>query len=113
MRKFLLMCLLFACTGTFCNAQGGGMRDPERMSKGLQSMLKLNDDQTAKIKAIYIAQNIKIDSLRKAGADGAALHPVMESSVVQIKALLTPDQAVAFQKMVDERRARAGQDGGN
>jgi len=113
MKKILLLCCFLFGFVAVTHGQNGGMRDPERMSKGLQSMLKLNDDQTAKIKAIYIAQNLKIDSLQKAGAQRAAFHPVMESSVVQIKALLTPDQATAFQKMVDERRARAGQGGSN
>jgi Spy/CpxP family protein refolding chaperone len=112
MKKILLLCCVLLGITAAANAQNRGMRDPATMAKGLQTQLKLTDDQTAKIQAIYTAQNASIDSARTAGADRSAFRPIMESSVTKIKALLTADQAVAFQKMVDERRARMQQGGG-
>ncbi len=81
-------------------------------AKQLQTQLKLSDDQTAKITAIYQNMSTKIDSLRTAGADRSAMRSLMMQSNEQVKAILTPDQAAAFQKMMDERRARTQQNGG-
>jgi len=36
----------------------------------------------------------------------------MQATNDQVKAVLTPDQATAYQKMMDERRARMQQGGG-
>ena len=121
MRKILLMCCLLVGITAICRAQGGGgmRRSPEEQAKQLQTQLTLNDDQTAKITAIYKTQATKRDSIRTA-ANGdrdammAAMMPLMKSTNDQIKALLTPDQATAFQKIQDERRARMqGGGGGN
>jgi len=120
MRKFLLMCCILIGFSAICRAQGGGgmRRSPEEQAKQLQTQLTLNDDQTAKITAIYKTQATKRDSIRTA-ANGdrdammQAMMPLMKSTNEQIKALLTPDQATAFQKIQDERRARMMGGGGN
>jgi protein CpxP len=113
MRKFLLVCCLFLGITAVSRAQGGGQRmSPADRAKQLQTQLKLTDDQTAKVTAIYTAQTTKIDSVRNAGGDRTAFRPIMEATNTQIKAILTPDQAAAFQKMQDERRARMQQGGG-
>jgi len=95
-----------------CHAQGGMRMNPAGRAKQLQTQLKLTDDQTAKVTAIY--QNIatKIDSLRTAGADRSSFRPLMMSANDQIKAILTPDQATAYQKIMDDRRAQMQQGGG-
>jgi len=85
---------------------------PADRAKQLQTQLKLTDDQTAKITAIYQTQSTKMDSLRTAGADRSAMRPLMQATNDQVKAVLTPDQATAYQKMMDERRARMQQGGG-
>jgi protein CpxP len=118
MRKILLMCCFLLGVTAICRAQGGGMRmSPTDRAKQLQTQLKLTDDQTARITTILQAQSTKMDSVRKASngdrdAMRSAMMPMMKSSNDQIKAILTPDQAAAYQKMMDERRARMQQGGG-
>jgi Spy/CpxP family protein refolding chaperone len=113
MKKFLLMCCFVIGITAVSRAQGGGQRmSPTDRAKQMQTQLKLTDDQTTKITAIYTAQATKIDSLRNAGGDRSAFRPIMEATNEKVKAILTPDQAAAFQKMIDERRARMQQGGG-
>ena len=120
MRKILLTCCLLLGIATLSRAQGGGggMRmSPEDRAKTLQTQLKLTDDQTAKIVVIYKAQAVKRDSIRTAAngdrdAMRAAMMPLMQSTNAQIKALLTPDQATAYDKYLADQRARMQQGGG-
>jgi Spy/CpxP family protein refolding chaperone len=118
MRKFLLMCCLFLGITAVSRAQGGGQRmSPDERAKQLQTQLKLTDDQTAKITVILQAQATKMDSVRTAAngdrdAMRAGMMPIRTASNDKIKALLTPDQAAAYQKMQDEMRARMQQGGG-
>lgn len=113
MKKFLLICCILLGFAAVSRAQGGGQRrTPEERAKQLQTALKLSDDQTAKITAIYQAQATKVDSIRNAGGDFSAMRPLMQATNDKIKAILTPDQATAYQKMMDERRARMQQGGG-
>ena len=90
---------------------------PADRAKALQTQLKLTDDQTAKVTAIYTAQATKMDSVRTAAngdrdAMRAGMGPIRTSTNTQIKAILTPDQATAFQKMQDDMRARMQGGGG-
>jgi Spy/CpxP family protein refolding chaperone len=90
---------------------------PEDRAKNLQTQLKLNDDQTAKITVILKTQATKRDSIRNAAngdrdAMRAAMMPLMQATNTQIKAVLTTDQAAAYDKMMEERRARFSQGGG-
>jgi len=120
MRKILLTCCLLLGIATLSRAQGGGggMRmSPEDRAKTLQTQLKLTDDQTAKIVVIYKAQAVKRDSIRTAAngdrdAMRAAMMPLMQSTNAQIKALLTPDQATAYDKYLADQHARMQQGGG-
>ena len=118
MRKILLMCCLFLGIAAVSRAQGGGQRmSPADRAKQLQTQLTLTDDQTAKITAIYQTQATKMDSIRTA-ANGdrdammQGMRPLMMATNDKIKAILTPDQATAYQKIQDERRARMQQGGG-
>jgi protein CpxP len=118
MRKFLLTCCFILGIAAASHAQGGMQRmSPEDRAKQLQTQLKLTDDQTAKVTVIYKAQATKMDSLRTASngdrdAMRSAMMPIMQSTNTQVKAILTADQATAYQKMQDERRARMQQGGG-
>ena len=90
---------------------------PEDQAKQLQTALKLTDDQTVKITAIYKTQATKMDSVRTAAngdrdAMRTAMGPLRTATTAQVKALLTPDQATAYDKMMEERRARMQQGGG-
>lgn len=112
MKKILLMCCFLVGITAVSRAQGGQRRSPEERAKMLQTQLKLTDDQTAKITAIYTVQTAKMDSIRNAGGDRTAMMPLMQAANDHIKAILTPDQAAAYQKMMDERRARMQNGGG-
>jgi periplasmic protein CpxP/Spy len=118
MKKFLLMCCFLIGITAVSRAQGGGgRRTPEEQAKQLQTQLSLNDDQTAKATAIFKAQAAKRDSIRTA-ANGdrdammQAMMPLMKDTNDKIKAILTADQATAYQKILDERGARMQQGGG-
>jgi protein CpxP len=121
MKKILLMCCLFLGITAVSHAQGGGQRmSPEDRAKQMQTQLKLTDDQTAKITAILKVQATKMDSVRTAAngdrdAIRAGMTPIRTAIGAQIKAILTPDQATAYQKMLDDQRARmqGGGGGGN
>jgi protein CpxP len=121
MKKFLLICCFLVGITAVSRAQGGGQRrTPEEQAKQLQTQLKLTDDQTTKITAIFQAQATKRDSIRTA-ANGdrqammQGMMPLMQDTNNKIKAVLTPDQATAYDKMVQERmeRMRNGGGGGN
>ena len=118
MKKFLLMCCFLIGITAVSRAQGGGMRrSPEDRAKDLQTQLKLTDDQTTKITAIYKAQSAKMDSVRTATngdrtAMRSAMMPLMKDSNDKIKAILTPDQATAYDKIMQDRMSRMRNGGG-
>ena len=117
MRKILLMCCFLVGITAICRAQGGMRMNPADRAKAMQTQLKLTDDQTAKITAILQTQATKMDSVRTASngdrdAMRAGMMPIRKTANDQIKALLTPDQAAAYQKMLDDMRARMQQGGG-
>jgi Spy/CpxP family protein refolding chaperone len=56
--------------------------------------------------------SVKMDSLRNAGADRSAMRPLMMSTNDKVKAVLTPEQATEYDKMVKERMQRMQQNGG-
>jgi protein CpxP len=121
MKKILMVCCFVLGISAVSFAQGGGQRrSPEEQAKGLQTQLKLTDDQTAKITAIYQTQAKTMDSLRTASngdrqAMMSAMRPLTEANNTKIKALLTAEQKEAFDKMQAERmnRMRQGGGGGN
>lgn len=118
MKKIMLMCCFLLGITAVTRAQGGGQRmSPADRAKQMQTQLKLTDDQTAKITAILQTQQTKMDSVRTAAngdrdAMRAGMGPIRTSITAQIKAVLTPDQAAAYQKMMDEQRARMQNGGG-
>ena len=110
MKKLLLMCCFLVGITAASHAQGG-RRTPEERAKQLQTQLSLTDDQTAKITAIYQAGTAKRDSIRTASngdrdAMMKAMMPMMQAENTKVKAILTPDQATAYQKILDARMAR-------
>ena len=118
MKKFLLMCCFLIGITAVSRAQGGGMRrSPEERAKDLQTQLKLTDDQTTKITAIYKAQATKMDSVRTAAngdrqAMRSAMMPLMKDTNDKIKAILTADQATAYDKIMQDRMDRMRNGGG-
>ena len=118
MKKLLLVCCFLIGITAVSRAQGGGGRmSPEDRAKMMQTQLKLTDDQTAKITAIYKTQSVKMDSIRTAAngdrdAMRTAMGPLREATTKQVNDILTPDQQVAYKKMMDDMRARMQQGGG-
>ena len=118
MKKFLLMCCFLIGVTAVSRAQGGGMRrSPEDRAKALQTQLKLTDDQTSKVTAIYKVQATKMDSVRTAAngdrqAMRSAMMPLMKDSNDKIKAILTPEQATAYDKIMQDRMDRMRNGGG-
>ncbi|MGF7040772.1 hypothetical protein [Mucilaginibacter lappiensis] len=117
MKKILLMCCFLMGIAAASHAQGGNRRSPEEMAKGLQTQLKLTDDQTTKITAIYKDQATKMDSVRTAAngdrdAMRSARMPIMKATNDKVKAILTPEQATAYDAWMKERMDRMRQGGG-
>lgn len=124
MKKLLLMCCFLIGFTAITKAQGGMRMSAEERAKQLQTQLKLTDDQTAKVTAIYKAQRAKMDSIRTAAngdrdAMRSAMMPLMKSTNEQVKAVLTPEQATEYDKIQQERmqqmqqRMNGGGGGGN
>jgi protein CpxP len=118
MKKILMVCCFLLGISAVSFAQGGGgRRTPEEQAKNLQTQLKLTDDQTAKITAIYQTQAKSMDSVRTASngdrqAMMQAMRPMREATNTKVKALLTAEQVTAFDKMQAEMRSRMGGGGG-
>ncbi|RCH55259.1 hypothetical protein DJ568_08730 [Mucilaginibacter hurinus] len=115
MKKILLICCLFLGIAAVSHAQGNARRfNPEDRAKRLQTQFKLSDEQTAKIAGIYKEQGAKLDSLRNTGGGRDQYRPLMDATNTKVKAVLTPEQAAAFEKWQTERRGRMrrGGDGG-
>lgn len=107
MKKVLLMLCFIAGITSLSKAQGGGQRrSPEEQAKNLQTQLKLTDDQTAKITSIMQMQSTKMDSVRNAGGDRQAMMPIRQAMAAKVKAILTPDQATAYDKMLADQQAQ-------
>lgn len=124
MKKLMLVCCFVVGAASMSFAQGGQgggggrMRmDPAQQTARLKDALKLTDDQSTKITAIYTAQAAKMDSLVKA-ANGdfsslrTTMQPMREATNAKIKAVLTPEQADAFAKMPPQFGRGGGQGGG-
>jgi protein CpxP len=118
MKKVLLMLCFIAGITTLSKAQGGGQRrSPEEQAKQLQTQLKLSDDQTAKITSIMQMQGTKMDSIRTASngdrqAMMQGMMSVRQMMTPKIKAVLTADQATAYDKWEADRMSRMRQGSG-
>jgi protein CpxP len=112
MKKIMMICLFLLGISAVSFAQGRQRMSTADRVKAMKESLKLSDDQVTKITVIYDAQTKSMDSLRTAGGDRAAMRPMMQATNDKVKAVLTPEQAAAFQKEMDERRARMQNGGG-
>ena len=107
MKKLLLMCCFLIGFTAFSHAQHVD-KTSEARAKRLQTQLSLTDAQTAEIAAIYKAQAPKTNNLvvaakgdRKALLKG--LLPLTIETNDKIKAVLTADEAAAYDKMMKNR----------
>lgn len=117
MKKLLMVCCFVVSIVSLSKAQGRQRMTPAEQAKNLQTQLTLNDDQTAKITAIYTAQAAKMDSVRTA-ANGdrqammAVMMPMRKATTDKIKAILTADQKTAYDKILADQAARMQNRGG-
>ena len=77
----------------------------------MQASLKVTDDQTAKITTILKMQSTKMDSVRTAAngdrdAMRSGMTALRQASAPKFKAILTPEQGTAYDKMMADQRAR-------
>jgi len=107
----LLMCFFLIGISAVSRAQGMRMSPEDRVA-AMKTQLNLTDDQSAKILAILKDGAAKRDSVRNAGGDRDAMRPIMMATNEKVKAVLTPDQQTAYQKMMDDMRAKMQQGGG-
>lgn len=115
MKKLLIICGMLFTTITFANAQDGQGRrggTPEerakRQTEQLAEKLKLNDDQKAKVQAIYLEQGPRMRKLRDSLGDNregfrAAMLKSNEQNEAKIAAVLTEDQKKAYTVWIKER----------
>jgi protein CpxP len=110
MKKLLLICCLFIGITTASRAQATKVTtDPVEKAKGLQKQLNLSDKQTEKVSAIYKESVEKFDKIKvkehgntnKMLADVA---PLRVATIKKIKGVLTPVQAVKYDKLVKESK---------
>lgn len=112
MKKLLLMLCFIAGITSLSKAQGGGQRrSPEEQAKQLQTQLKLSNDQTTKITSIMQMQSTKLDSVRTASngdrqAMMQGMMPIRQMMSTKVKAILTADQSVAYDKMLADQQAQ-------
>ena len=110
MKKFLLICCLFIGLTTVGRAQANHpTADPVEKAKSLQKELKLSDKQTDKVAAIYQESSQKFAKI-KAKEHGDTnkmlvdIGPLRTATIKKIKNVLTPSQAVKYEKLVRETK---------
>jgi Spy/CpxP family protein refolding chaperone len=89
--------------------------NPEELRKKTlaeyQSRLKLTDDQVSKFNALMDETRARVNEIRK------QMHPAYEKvhqeQSEKVRAILTPDQEIEYQKMIKEREERQKQNGGH
>ena len=129
MKKVLFILGILLSVVSISKAQqgpgGGGFqrRSPEEMVKmqmeRLPQNLNLNEDQKAKISAIYLSQAKSRDSLFTSMAQGGD-RQAMRSKMMEMNAasdkkvlvLLTDDQQKIYNQYIQERQNRMRQGGG-
>ena len=109
MKNLLLACCLFIGVTSTAFAQKT-TTDPVEKAKGLQKELKLSDNQTTKVAGIYKESAQKFEKI-KADEHGntdkmmKSITPLREATIKKIKAVLTPGQAVKYDKLIKENKA--------
>ncbi len=111
------MCTFVLGISAVSFAQGRMQRSPEEQTKQLKEEVKLSDEQSTKVLAVFTAQAKTRDSIRTASngdrqAMMQAMRPMMESTNAKLKAILTPEQYATYEKAMAERRQRMGGQGG-
>ena len=112
MKRILLICCLFMGIIATSQAQTklAGTTDPVAKAKGLQKELKLTDEQTAKIAAVYKESSEKFEKIKTEEHGNTTkmttrITPLRSATIKKIKAILTPSQAVKYDKLIKDAHA--------
>jgi len=115
MKKILLICgLLIGLTSVnYAQTNKPGTTDPTEEAKLLQKQLKLSDAQTAKIATIYQESAQKFDKIKQKENGNTnkmlvEIRPLRTATIKKIKNVLTPHQAVKYDKLVKDTKAGGG-----
>ncbi|TWI94831.1 hypothetical protein JN11_04613 [Mucilaginibacter frigoritolerans] len=109
MKRVLLICCLFIGVTIACHAQTSSANNPVEKAKGLQKQLKLSDGQTSKVAAIYKESAEKFDKIKTQDHGNtdkmlADVGPLRTATIKKIKAILTPTQAIKYDKLVTDSK---------
>ena len=109
MKKLLVVCCLAFGIVTVNFAQTK-VSEPEQKAKGLQKELKLTDDQTSKIVAIYKESAKKFDDIKKKdnGETNEMLidvKPLRAATVKKIKEVLTAQQSAKYDELLKQGKS--------
>jgi hypothetical protein len=114
MKKILLICCLFIGITSASFAQAAkATTDPVEKAKGLQKQLKLTDDQTTKVAAIYKESSEKFEKIKvkehgNTNKMVVAIAPLRTATIKKIKTVLTPVQKVKYEKLVKDTKNTGG-----
>lgn len=115
MKKVLLICCLLigVTSANYAQTNKPSTTDPAEKAKGLQKQLKLTDAQTAKIATIYQESAQKFEKIKAAEHGNTnkmteAIKPLRAATIKKIKAILTPTQAVKYDKLIKDTSAGGG-----
>lgn len=105
MKKLIFMCAVMIGLAGSTVAQTPAAATEK--AKGLQKQLALSNAQTAKISTIYKESSEKFDRIKtQEHGDNAkltvAIKPLRTQTITKIKAVLTPAQAVKYDKLLKE-----------
>jgi Spy/CpxP family protein refolding chaperone len=107
MIMYLSMLLIFFIGANRSLAQP--RMDVDKQLENLKDRLKLNDEQTTKIKSILVqadSERVKLFELNQDDRDAmrAAMRDLRDDTDRQINEVLTDDQKAEYKKMKEERR---------
>ena len=114
MKKILLICCLFIGITSASFAQAAkATTDPVEKAKGLQKQLKLTDDQTTKVAAIYKESSEKFEKIKvkehgNTNKMVVAIAPLRTATIKKIKTVLNPAQKVKYEKLVKDTKNTGG-----
>jgi protein CpxP len=109
-RLLLLCCLLVGLTSAgYSQTVKKAITNPEEKAKSLQKELKLTDSQTSKIAVVYKESSEKFDKIKVADKGNTDkmmkdIGPLRTATIKKIKAILTPAQAAAYDKLIKENK---------
>lgn len=87
------------------------MMDPEQQAMRMQKQLNLSDDQMGQIRPILAdaqrqSMDVRSDTSLAQPDRRAKMMAIRQDSMAKVKALLTADQRVKFEQMMEKQRER-------